>query len=104
MSAEDIRSRRPSDRERSAIRRIAGQQAAENDSPVDLRLIPRLTDQQLAAMVRLREARPSKKAVSVRLDARVLEWLKSKGSGHLTLINDILSNVMEAESRAGRRP
>jgi uncharacterized protein (DUF4415 family) len=25
----------------------------------------------------------------VRLDERVLVWLKSKGRGHLTLINDI---------------
>ncbi len=53
-------------------------------------------------MVRLRDVRPRKKAVSVRLDERVLEWLKSKGQGHLTLINDILANMMEAEQRAGR--
>jgi hypothetical protein len=35
--------------------------------------------------------------VSVRLDPRVLEWLKSKGGGHLTRINDILVNLMEAD-------
>ena len=29
--------------------------------------------------------------------ARVLAWLKSKGAGHLTRINDILTNSMEAE-------
>ena len=40
--------------------------------------------------------------MSVRLDVRVLEWLKSKGQGHLTLINDILANMMEAEQRTGR--
>jgi hypothetical protein len=39
-------------------------------------------------------------AVSVRLDARVLDWLKSKGEGHLTRINDILLNLMDAEQRA----
>jgi len=33
----------------------------------------------------------------VRLDAQVLDWLKSKGKGHLTLINDILANLMEVE-------
>ncbi|MGB6941246.1 MAG: hypothetical protein WBE37_02465 [Bryobacteraceae bacterium] len=38
----------------------------------------------------------------VRLDERVLVWLKSKGRGHLTLINDILANLMEAEQKAGR--
>jgi uncharacterized protein (DUF4415 family) len=41
-------------------------------------------------------------AVSVRLDPQVLEWLKSKGEGHLTRINDILANLMEAESAARR--
>jgi uncharacterized protein (DUF4415 family) len=52
-------------------------------------------------MVRLREIRP-KVAVSVRLDPRVLEWLKSKGEGHLTRINDILTNLMEAERKLAR--
>jgi uncharacterized protein (DUF4415 family) len=55
-------------------------------------------------MVRLRDARPRKVAVSARLDAQVLNWLRSKGEGHLTRINDILTNLMEAERRvrAGR--
>jgi uncharacterized protein (DUF4415 family) len=90
------------DREGQAIRRIAAQQAAGDDSRIHLKAIPRLTDQQLSAMVRLRDARPRKKAVSVRLDERVLDWLKSKGRGHLTLINDILANMMEAEQRVRR--
>ena len=50
-------------------------------------------------MVRLRETRQPKVAVSLRLDPRVLAWLKSKGAGHLTRINDILTNLMEAEQR-----
>jgi len=50
--------------------------------------------------VRLRDVRPRKRAVSVRLDEHVLDRLKSKGRGHLTLINDILANMMEAERRA----
>jgi uncharacterized protein (DUF4415 family) len=52
-------------------------------------------------MVRLRDAR-RKVAVSVRLDPTVLNWLKSKGKGHLTRINDILTNLMEAEQAASR--
>jgi uncharacterized protein (DUF4415 family) len=32
---------------------------------------------------------------------RALDWLRSKGEGHLTRINDILSNLMEAEGRIG---
>jgi len=64
--------------------------------------IPRLTPDQLARMVRLRGPR-RKQAVSVRLDPQVLTWLKSKGEGHLTRINDILTNLMEAEQRASPR-
>jgi uncharacterized protein (DUF4415 family) len=52
--------------------------------------------------VRFRAVRLRKRAVSVRLDEHVLVWLKSKGRGHLTLINDILTNLMEAELKAGR--
>ena len=59
---------------------------AWDDSHINVEDIPCLTDEQLASMVRLR-------------DARVLEWLKSKGEGHLTRINDILTNLMEAEQR-----
>ena len=39
--------------------------------------------------------------VSVRLDPDLLEWLRAKGGGHLTRINDILANLMEVERRAG---
>jgi len=53
----------------------------------------------LARVVRLRDVGP----VSVRLDPQVLEWLRSKGEGHLTRINDILVNLMEAERRARPR-
>jgi uncharacterized protein (DUF4415 family) len=102
MRSQDIRNRQLTDPEGQAIRRIAARQAAGDDSRINLKVIPRLTGRQLASMVRLREVRPRKKAVSVRLDERVLDWLKSKGRGHLTLINDILANMMEAERRAGR--
>ena len=62
--------------------------------------IPRLTEEQLSRLVRLRGGK-RKVAVSVRLDPQVLVWLRSKGEGHLTRINDILSNLMDAERRIG---
>jgi hypothetical protein len=31
----------------------------------------------------------------------MLDWLQAKVSGHLTRINDILTNLMDAERRAG---
>jgi uncharacterized protein (DUF4415 family) len=102
MSSEDIKSRRLTNREGQAVRVIAARQAAGDNSRIDLNDIPRLTGRQLADMVRFRDVRPRKKAVSVRLDESVLVWLKSKGRGHLTLINDILANLMEAERKADR--
>jgi uncharacterized protein (DUF4415 family) len=101
MTSEDIRNRKWTKKEKAAARRIAASQAAGDDSSINFTDIPRLTPEQLAQMVRLRDIR-RKVAVSVRLDPPVLEWLKlkSKGEGHLTLINDILVNLMEAERKA----
>ena len=97
--SEDVKSRQGTESERQTLRRAAGRQAAADDSHINFEDIPRLTDEQLANMVRLRESRPRKVAVSVRLDAQVVNWLRSKGKGHLTRINDILTNIMEAERR-----
>jgi uncharacterized protein (DUF4415 family) len=99
MSSEDIRNRKWSEAEKRAVRRAAAAQAAGDDSDINYSDIPRLTAEQLASMVRLRDV-PRKVAVSVRLDPQVLEWLRSKGSGHLTRINDILAYLMEAERKA----
>jgi uncharacterized protein (DUF4415 family) len=109
---EIIRIISASESERRAVRELARRQASGADSRSNETDIPRLSAEQLAAMVRLRDARPPKVVVSVRLDVRVLDWLKSKGEGHLTRINDILTKLMEAEggktpsgsSRAGRKP
>ncbi len=102
MKSEDIKSRPLTKREHQTLQGIAARQAGGDDSRINFEGVPRLTDRQLAAMVRLRDVKPRKRAVSVRLDERVLVWLKSKGRGHLTLINDILANLMEAELKAGR--
>jgi len=103
MRPEDIKNRQWTEKERLALRRAAALQAAGDDATIDFENIPRLTEAQLASMVRLRDVR-RKVAVSVRLDPQVLNWLKSKGQGHLTRINDILTNLMEAEHATGPRP
>jgi uncharacterized protein (DUF4415 family) len=41
--------------------------------------------------------RPIKTAVSVRIDNDVLVWLKSKGEGHISRVNEILRNAMLSE-------
>ncbi|MGA2184543.1 MAG: BrnA antitoxin family protein [Bryobacteraceae bacterium] len=101
MTSEDIRNRKWTKHERETVRRQAARQAAGDDSDINFDDIPPLTEEQLANMVRFRDVK-RKVAVSVRLDPQVLEWLKSKGEGHLTRINDILTNLMEAESASRR--
>ena len=102
MTSKDIRNRKWTKAEIEAVRRMSAAQAAGEDLPEEeYEDIPRLTAEQLASMVRLRDVR-RKQAVSVRLDPEVLNWLKSKGEGHLTRINDILTNLMEAERRGSK--
>jgi uncharacterized protein (DUF4415 family) len=43
--------------------------------------------------------RPLKTPVTVRIDNDVIAWLRSKGAGHLTRINDILRSAMMTESK-----
>jgi uncharacterized protein (DUF4415 family) len=102
MTSKDIKNRKWTEAERRSIRHHASKQRSGDDSDINYDDIPKLTETQLAQMVRSRDLRP-RVPVSVRLDPRVLEWSKSKGEGHLTRINDILRIVMEAEHRLARR-
>jgi uncharacterized protein (DUF4415 family) len=43
--------------------------------------------------------RPVKTQISFRIDNEVLDWLKSKGEGHLSRINEILRERMTQERR-----
>jgi uncharacterized protein (DUF4415 family) len=40
---------------------------------------------------------PAKRQLTIRLDADVLDWLKSQGKGYQTRINRILRVVMESQ-------
>jgi uncharacterized protein (DUF4415 family) len=40
---------------------------------------------------------PTKKQLTIRVDADVLDWLKSQGKGYQTRINRILRMVMESQ-------
>ena len=44
--------------------------------------------------------RPIKTQISFRIDNDILDWLKSKGEGHLSRINAILREYMQHERRA----
>jgi uncharacterized protein (DUF4415 family) len=101
MTSEDIRNRQWTESEIEAVRNASdAQRAGGRLLEGEFEDIPRLTKEQLARMVRLRDVR-RKVPVSVRLDPQVLAWLRGKGEGHLTRINDILTNLMEAERRTG---
>jgi uncharacterized protein (DUF4415 family) len=96
----DVKTKHWTHAEREALRKAAEAQAEGQDEEIMFEDIPRLTEDQLKNLVRKRDSKPKVK-VSVRLDPEVLKWLRSKGEGHLTRINDILTNLMEAERKSG---
>ena len=62
--------------------------------PVDTSDIPELPAGAWKDAVRGRFYRPLKKAVSLRLDADVIEWLKKDGEGYQTRANQMLRERM----------
>jgi uncharacterized protein (DUF4415 family) len=94
VKAEDILDKPLTKRQRAMLDQLARKPEAK----IDFSDVPELSDEQLAAAVRFRD-RPKTTLISLRVRNDVLEWLKSKGPGHLTRVNDILTNVMEAERR-----
>jgi uncharacterized protein (DUF4415 family) len=59
--------------------------------------IPVLPESAWVGAVRGRFYRPVKQAVSLRLDADVLAWLKKDGEGYQTRVNQMLREKMLAE-------
>ncbi len=57
------------------------------DEQIDYHEIPQLSDEFWQQAGRNPFYRPAKQSTTVRLDADVLAWLKSKGKGYQTLIN-----------------
>jgi uncharacterized protein (DUF4415 family) len=94
VKAEHIFNKPLTNRQCATLSRLA----AKPDSEIDFSDIPPLTDEQLAQMVPFR-LRSKTTLISFRIQHDVLAWLKSKGPGHLSRINAILANVMEAEQR-----
>jgi uncharacterized protein (DUF4415 family) len=59
-----------------------------------------LADQEMGAEARWN--RPRKRRISLRVNAEVVDWFKSKGPGYQTRINRILRRVMmEGKKRMG---
>jgi uncharacterized protein (DUF4415 family) len=77
--------------------------AARPESEIDTSDIPELTAEQWKRGVRGRFYRPVKRQITARVDADVLEWLKSQGEGYQSRINAILRREMLAAHRAGAK-
>ena len=76
---------------------------------IDLTDIPEVQDWSRAEIGKF--YRPIKQPVTIRVDADILAWLKSRGSGYQTRINKLLREAMESRgrrtacsSRISRRP
>ncbi len=65
------------------------------DDDPDARPLP--PDKWAHAMRRDEFFRPIKTPVTARIDADVLDWLKSQGKGHLTRINTLLRQAMDRD-------
>ena len=75
--------------------------AARPDSEIDFSDIPELTAEQWKKGIRGHFYRPVKRQITARVDADVLEWLKSQGKGYQSRINAILRREMLSALRAG---
>ena len=90
---------------RSGHRLTAGQKrelaalAALPDDQIDTSDIPELPPSAWKNAVRGRFYRPVKQAVSLRLDADVVAWLKKPGKGYQTRANHLLRQQMLADLR-----
>ena len=73
--------------------------AALPDDQIDTSDIPELPPNAWKNAVRGRFYRPVKQAVSMRLDADVIAWLKKRGRGYQTRVNSILRQTMLADIR-----
>ena len=76
--------------------------AALRDEQIDTSDIPELPLSAWRDAVRGRFYRPVKQAVSLRLDADVVAWLKKPGRGYQTRANGILRERMLADLRKMR--
>jgi len=88
-----LKANRKRNKEIAALRKM-------KDLEIDTSDIPEITDWSSAVVGRF--FRPVKQPVTVRIDADVLAWLKSKGKGYQTRINQILRGAMH-QSRTGTR-
>jgi len=79
---------------RKGLRKLA----AKPDCEIDLSDIPEIREIPSDAVIG-KFYRPKKTAVTIRLDADVLAWLKASGEGYQTRINGYLRQLMQNSRR-----
>ena len=77
--------------------------AALPDESIDTSDISEMTDEAWSAGVRGRFYRPVKQQITARVDADVLDWLKSQGKGYQGRLNAILRREMLASLKRARQ-
>ena len=85
--------------DRASLRALA----ARPDSEIDLSDAPEMTDEEWKNAERGHFYRPVKRQITARVDADVLEWLKSQGKGYQSRINAILRREMLTAMRAAAK-
>lgn len=73
--------------------------AARSEEKIDFSDIPATTAADWSGAVRSRFYRPIKQQLTVRIDADVVEWLRSQGRGYQSRMNDILRTSMLEQLR-----
>jgi uncharacterized protein (DUF4415 family) len=76
--------------------------AARPDSEIDSSDIPEMTDEQWKHARRGHFYRPRKRQITARVDADVLDWLKSQGKGYQSRINAILRREMLIPAKSAK--
>jgi uncharacterized protein (DUF4415 family) len=82
-----------------SIRKELAALAAKPESEIDFSDLPATTKQDWHDAERGKFYRPIKQQLTVRIDADVLEWLKSQGKGYQSRLNSILRRAMLSKGR-----
>ena len=77
-----------------SIRQALAALADKPESEIDFSDLSPTTAQNWSGAIRGKLYRPVKQQLTVRVDADVLEWLKSQGSGYQSRLNSILRAAM----------
>jgi uncharacterized protein (DUF4415 family) len=77
-----------------SVRKELAALAAKPEGEIDFSDLPATQRKDWQGAQRGKFYRPIKQQLTVRVDADVLEWLKSQGSGYQSRLNDILRSAM----------